>query len=214
MKNKTKSVSFASQDTEYTIPNSLSTKSSKRTLIIEDDTQTPSQLEIPEKSMKLLPDCSNLRADTQLRELAKNGVIFLRASSNNDNIQRTNALKLRDVMIKLLTKYHFIAKIPHPKYDTSKKTIENNNWIPKSAIKPIDESLKAVFVGSVGHNEPKWRSFWKWCDKSQLNENNKENSLSIAPESQLSLCTPSPPVISDNQTNNVCIICVYIYHSD
>ena len=73
---------------------------------------------IPEKSMKELIDCSKMRTDKQVTKLAKDGVIFLRAPTNN-NQQRSNAMKLRNVIIKLLEKYQFTQRIPHPKYDIS-----------------------------------------------------------------------------------------------
>ena len=88
-----------------------------RSVIIEDETQTPSKLlSIPEKSLKELMDCSKLRTDKQLTKLAKDGVIFLRAPSNN-NEQRLNAMKLRNVIVKLLAKYQFISRVDHPAYD-------------------------------------------------------------------------------------------------
>ena len=68
--------------------------------------------------MKRLTDCSKMRVDKQLSKLAKDGVIFLKAPSNNTRL-RKNDIKLRSVIIKLLGKYQFTEKIPHPKYDTS-----------------------------------------------------------------------------------------------
>lgn len=127
MQTKQKSVSFASQTEEHAIPRS--TTSIYRTLEIEDETQKgDSKLIISEKSMKRLQDCSKMRVDKQLSKLAKDGVIFLKAPSNNS--LRTNAIKLRNVLIKLLAKYQFTEKVPHPKYDTSvNKQIISKNYI-------------------------------------------------------------------------------------
>ena len=91
-----------------------------RQLEIEDETQEGGKLIISEKSMKQLTDCSKMRIDKQLSKLSKDGVIFLKAPSNNNQL-RTNAIKLRGVIVKLLGKYQFIDKVPHPKYDTSVK---------------------------------------------------------------------------------------------
>ena len=94
-----------------------------------------------------------------------------------------------------------------------KKSIEENGWIPKEAIKPVRSSLNAVFVGSIGINEPKWRSFWAWNDdddNDQETQNNKSNNIEnnshcIAPESQSSLLSPPPIIttINDNSSNSV-----------
>ena len=93
-----------------------------RQLEIEEETQDwEGKLIISEKYMKQLIDCSKMRVDKQLAKLSKDGVIFLKAPSNNNNQLRTNAIKLRSVIIKLLAKYEFIEKVPHPKYDTSVK---------------------------------------------------------------------------------------------
>ena len=90
---------------------------------IEDGTHTGSnKFTISQDSMIKLTDCSKMRTDKQLSKLAKDGVIFLKAPSNNNQL-RTNAIKLRGVIIKLLGKYQFCDKVPHPKYDTS----VNNN---------------------------------------------------------------------------------------
>ena len=109
---KSKSVHFASSTDEHTIAHRQNTTSTMyRNIVIGDETQNPSQLTISEKSMKRLQDCSKMRIDKQLTKLAKDGVIFLKA---NNNQLRTNAIKLRSIMVKLLARYQFIAKVPHP----------------------------------------------------------------------------------------------------
>eukprot|EP01083_Nonionella_stella_P304308 1056841_1 len=193
METKTKkSVHFASQDTEHTIAASYN-KPERRFVSIEDETSDPSELHIAEKALKVLQDASKMRIDKQLVKLAKDGVIFLKAPSNT-NTQRTNAMKLRTTIIKLLSKYQFVETVPHPKHDT-KKSVEENEWIPEHAIKPRKSALKAIFVGSVGKNEPKWRSFWEWSDDSTEN---------VAPESQSSYSSsPPPPITMPDDTKDL-----------
>ena len=94
-------------------------------LQIEDETATHNTLSIPPKSMRKLPDCSKLRIEKQLSTLAKDGVIFLKSPNNNNNNNnndlQSNAIKLRHTLMKLVKKYNFIDKIPHPQFDLSVK---------------------------------------------------------------------------------------------
>ena len=106
-----------------------------------------------------------------------------------------------------------------------KKSIEENGWIPKYLMKPRKSSLKAIFLGSIGKNEPKWRSFWAWNDKNITNvenhhsntitdiNNNEQNASEIdnkfvAPETQCSQSasqssqSASPPTINHSNNNH------------
>ena len=92
---------------------------------------------------------------------------------------------------------------------TQKRSIEENGWIPKQAITAFPPSLKAVFVGSVGHNEPKWRSFWVWHQEqsSQTQQageetDNNSNSL-IPPESQSSIALPPSIMLKNDNDEHV-----------
>lgn len=90
--------------------------------------------------------------------------------------------------------------------------MEANGWIPKHAIKPKQPSLRAVYVGSVGKSEAKWRSFWAWHDDEEEDEDgNKskspDNNHSIAPESQSSIA--SPPTVAHIQDDNERVCSVY-----
>ena len=105
---------FKSQDSIHTIP-SAKTKM-QRFVVLEDESQNPSKLRIPERSLRSIPDSSKLRPDKMLSRLAKDGVIFLRAPSDNDDLKR-NALKLGGDIIRLLAKYEFIETIPQSKDD-------------------------------------------------------------------------------------------------
>ena len=187
---------------EPTIIQPTPTSTKYRHIVIEDETQNPSTLTISEKSMKRIADCSKMRIDKQLTKLAKDGVIFLKAN----NQLRVNAIKLRSIIIKLLTRYKFITKVPHPDLQQPHKSVEENGWIPKEAIKPVRSSLNAVFVGSIGINEPKWRSFWALTNDDQETQNHKSNNVRdhshcIAPESQSSLLLP-PIVTTSNDTSS------------
>ena len=88
--------------------------------------------------------------------------------------------------------------------------MEANGWIPKHAIRSKIPSLGAVFVGSVGKNEAKWRSFWAWHDSTDI-EDQHTNNNSIAPESSSqSSCSGSPPNVGHTR-HNVDHVCIYIY---
>lgn len=105
---------FAWQNNSNAKPLSMTTQ---QYVLIQDET-TDDTLQIPETSMKKLMDCSKMTIDKQLSKLAKDGVIFIRAPSENDEL-RKNAMKLRNSIIKLLMKYQFIQKVSHPDYQES-----------------------------------------------------------------------------------------------
>lgn len=69
-------------------------------------------------------------------------------------------------------------------------------------MKPTKESLKAVFLGTIGINEPKSRAFWDWHDNETFICNEQLNGQfqlnQSCPDSDKWSTISSPPIIAND----------------